>query len=166
MLRTRLNMPLEKFLSALFFLLINMTAFAADQTEYITAKVISITDGDTFRILSNNRRIYVKLVGIDAPYKDQDFGMQAKQALGNLVFNKEVRIQVVSWTGISHLRANVYLDNMDISAEMVRRGFAWVVRDNEHVNTELMKLETEARNFRRGLWGGSHPVPPWLWRKQ
>ena len=154
-----------KFSTLFILLCFNLTAFAADQAQYINGKVISISDGDTFRIASENRRIYVKLAGIDAPNKDQEFGMKASQALGNLIFNKNIRVKIVTWTGISHLQGYVYLDNNNVNAEMVRRGYAWVIRDNNNMNPLLLKYETEARNFRRGLWGGSHPVPPWQWRK-
>ena len=90
--------------------------------------------------------------------------MKARQKLGNLVFNKNVRVKVVNWTGINHLQGHVYLDNEDVNAEMVRDGYAWVIRD-DNVDPDLLRLETEARNFRRGLWSGKHPVPPWQWRK-
>jgi len=33
-------------------------------------------------------------------------------------------------------------------------------------NSELEKLEKEAREAQRGLWADPSPVPPWEWRKQ
>ena len=159
------KMSRMKSLSLFLLVLLSMGTFAANQAQYIDGKVISITDGDTFRIESENRRITVKLAGVDAPYKNQEYGMKARQMLGNLLFNKNIRIKVVARTGVSYLEGVVYLDNKDVNAEMVRHGYAWVIRDAGNINPLLLKYETEARNFRRGLWAGNHPVPPWLWRK-
>jgi len=65
--------------------------------KYYRGKVISVTDGDTIKILVDNRQIKVRLAEIDAPEKNQAYGMKAKQFLGNLVFGKDVRVKEIDW---------------------------------------------------------------------
>ena len=46
------------------------------------AKVIGIVDGDTIEVLHNGRLERVRLVGIDAPERNQAFGSRARQFTG------------------------------------------------------------------------------------
>ena len=61
----------------------------------------------------------------------------------------------------------IYVDDLDVSAEMVRQGAAWVYRKYAK-DQNLFKLEDEARAAKRGLWGLSEAqrVPPWEWRRR
>jgi hypothetical protein len=62
--------------------------------------VVAIPDGDTFRALHEGREIIIRLRWIDAPEKDQPFGDQAKQALGELMAGQVVTVRIetaVSW---------------------------------------------------------------------
>jgi len=61
----------------------------------------------------------------------------------------------------------IYVDDLDVSAEMVRPGAAWVYgkyAEDQH----LYKLEDEARSAKRGLWGlpEAERMPPWEWRRR
>ena len=59
----------------------------------------------------------------------------------------------------------VYADAMDVNAEMVRQGAAWVYRKYSN-DPSLLLLEQEARSARRGLWAlpETERLPPWEWR--
>jgi hypothetical protein len=48
--------------------------------------------------------------------------------------------------------------------EMVREGMAWWYRKYAPDDTELERLEADARAAKRGLWSQPNPVPPWQWR--
>ena len=55
-------------------------------------------------------------------------------------------------------------DTIDVNAEMVRQGAAWVYRQYNH-DPSLVRLEQEARDARRGLWAlpEVERTPPWEW---
>ena len=59
----------------------------------------------------------------------------------------------------------IYAGPIDISAEMVRQGAAWVYRKYNH-DPSLLRLEREAQQARRGLWAlpEAERTPPWEWR--
>jgi endonuclease YncB( thermonuclease family) len=66
--------------------------FVADKS--LSGKVMKVTDGDTVTLLcSNNQQEKVRLDGIDAPEKGQDFGEKSKQYLASLVAGKMVRVK-------------------------------------------------------------------------
>ena len=46
----------------------------------------------------------------------------------------------------------VYVGNLDVNAEMIGRGAAWVYRDYAK-DPSLYRLENEAKAAKRGLWG-------------
>ena len=57
-------------------------------------------------------------------------------------------------------------DGMNLNQELVKQGWCWWYREYAPGDTELKKLEREAREERKGLWAAAHPVPPWEWRKK
>jgi endonuclease YncB( thermonuclease family) len=42
--------------------------------ERFDAKVIGVTDGDTLRVLRDRKAVVIRLEGIDAPEKGQEYG--------------------------------------------------------------------------------------------
>jgi hypothetical protein len=55
-----------------------------------------------------------------------------------------------------------YTDALNVNAEMVRQGAAWVYRKYNR-DPSLLLLEREARSARRGLWAlpETERIPPW-----
>ena len=62
---------------------------------------------------------------------------------------------------------NVILpDGTHVNHTLVKEGWCWSYRKYAPLDTELEKLEKEARDAKKGLWADSQPVPPWEWRKK
>jgi endonuclease YncB( thermonuclease family) len=145
--------------------LLLLTALPA-WAETLTGRVVGIADGDTLTLLTPDRRqVKVRLHGIDTPESRQPWGTRARQALSELAFQKPVRVEVQDTDRYGRTVGRVYAGAVDVNAELVRRGMAWVyTRYNR--DPALPVLEAEARAARRGLWADSRPVPPWDWRRQ
>jgi len=61
----------------------------------LQGRVVSIADGDTFTLLTaDKQQIRIRLAEIDTPESGQPYGNRAKQALSQLVFGKDVRVEV------------------------------------------------------------------------
>lgn len=56
-------------------------------------------------------------------------------------------------------------DGKVLNQELVREGMCWWYRKYAPHDKELVWLEVEAREAKRGLWADPNPVPPWEWRK-
>jgi endonuclease YncB( thermonuclease family) len=149
---------------ALFVLLLLIAVPAWAET--LTGRVVAIADGDTLTLLTPGRRqVKIRLHGIDTPESRQPWGTRARQALSDLAFQKPARVEVQDTDRYGRTVGRVYVGAVDINAELVRRGMAWVyTRYNR--DAALPALEADARAARRGLWADPRPVPPWDWRRQ
>jgi len=137
-------------------------------TQTATGYVSGVSDGDTFYIAIDGKPTRVRLAQVDAPEKGQPFGQRAEQALRELIWKRDV---TVVWKEIDRYgRPIVQVHaaganlNVNVNAEMVSRGFAWVYRQYAK-DQELYALEREAQQGQRGLWADANPMAPWEWRK-
>lgn len=145
-----------------FLVLFPLYLLAAD----FTGLVVSVLDGDTIEVLHNNRAERIRLSGIDCPEKGQAYGTRAKQAASALVFGKEVTLQMYGKDKYGRTLANVVLaDGTNVNHELVKEGWCWWYRKYAPGNTELEKLEKEARDSKKGLWADPASIPPWVYRK-
>lgn len=155
---------MTKKVGALLFLLL----LFSDHTfaDEIIGRVVGVADGDTLTVLdADNRRYKIRLSAIDAPEKNQPFGMRSKQALSSLCFGKESRVTPLKKDRYERAVADVNCGGKNANEEQIRAGMAWVYRKYAKGYGDLYRLEDEARVGRQGLWADSEPVPPWEWRK-
>ena len=131
----------------------------ADFTGY----VVGVADGDTITVLRDNVQVKVRLAEIDAPEKAQAFGNNSKQALSALVYGKTVLVVEQGHDRYKRTIGRVFQDDVDVSAEQIKQGMAWVYRKYSK-DVRLIPLENEAKAQRLGLWADVEPVPPWEWR--
>ena len=132
--------------------------------EEFTAKVIAVLDGDTVLVLRGNGLVKIRMAEIDAPEKDQEYGMASKQSLSELVLKKLVHVNSQAVDGYGRLVAHLVVEGRSINEEQVRRGMAWEY-SNFHGNKVYIALQSEAQKAKRGLWAQASHTPPWEWRK-
>lgn len=136
--------------------------------ETLTGKVVAIADGDTLTLLDGEKKqVKVRLHGIDAPERAQPFYNKAKNALGDLVHEKEVRIEIKGPDDRYGRKIGVVkIGECNVNAKLVKDGWAWHFVKYAPDDKELAAAEKEARKEKRGLWADSKPpVAPWDWRK-
>ena len=131
-------------------------ATAAD----IVGRVVGVTDGDTLTVLVGRKQVKVRLAEIDAPESKQPYGTRSKQSLSELAYNKTVRVVDHGTDRYRRTLGRVYVGNVDVNAEQVRRGMAWVF-DRYVTDKSLYALQDEARANKRGLWADPRAMPPW-----
>lgn len=134
------------------------------QAEILEGRVVGVHDGDTITVLSAERQDWrVRLAEIDAPELHQPWGQRSKQSLSDLVYDHSVRVLWKQQDRYGRIVGRVYVGDIDVSAEQVRRGLAWVY-ERYATDPSLVPIEAEARADRRGLWVDPAPVPPWEYR--
>jgi len=130
-------------------------------------KVTRVTDGDSLNVRTRYEPLKVRLAEIDAPEYSQPHGKIAKKALAKLIANKRVIVEEQTIDQYGRVVARLYIDKLDINAEMVKQGHAWAYREYSF-DIDLYKLENEAKIAKRGLWAlpESQRIPPWEWRNK
>lgn len=138
---------------------------ASGQT--MMGRVIKVSDGDTIVVQnSKNKKVKVRLAKIDAPELSQPHGKVAYFALNQLLLSQTVKITYKNKDRYQRIVGQVYLNGMDVGAEMVSQGHAWVYRQYSD-DFYLYCLEYWARFTQKGLWAlpASERTPPWEWRR-
>ena len=137
--------------------------------EY-TGRVVGVSDGDTLTLLvpdgTSYKQIKVRLGEIDTPERKQPYGTRAQQTLSELAYNQQARVVVQDTDRYGRTVGRVYVGSVDVNAELVKQGAAWVYRQYLK-DQSLLALEAEAKTAKRGLWGlpEAERCPPWDWRK-
>lgn len=140
-------------------------------SETLEGLVVGVADGDTLTVLDKGRRQHrIRLAGIDAPEKRQDFGQRSKQSLSELAYRQNVLVDISKQDRYGRSVGKVLRGSVDVNLEQVRRGLAWHYKDYQKEQSPVDRraygdAEKEARCLRRGLWTLSDPMPPWEYRR-
>jgi endonuclease YncB( thermonuclease family) len=145
--------------------------FAAQvHAEILNGTVVGVADGDTVTVLDASRQQYkIRLMGIDAPEKKQAFGNKSKQALSDLVFNKQVSVEFNKTDKYGRTIGKILVDGLDANLEQVKKGMAWHYKQYQKEQssvdrTAYAKAEELAKAKKLGLWFDPSPTPPWDFR--
>lgn len=150
--------------------------------ERIEGTVVGVGDGDALavelRVPDPSRprvlRRWVRIARVDAPemaarnksWPEQPGAIGAREALAALALGRRVSCEVVGHSYERPVALCERDDGLDVSAEMVERGWGWA--DPDHGGKPLLGSQVEAVLAERGLWARPRdhtPVPPWCWRR-
>lgn len=168
---------MKKLIIILFLSIVNVAI-----AETINCQVVAITDGDTIRCLTDDKeQLKIRLYQIDAPETKQAFGNKSKQALSDLIFNKQVKIKTHGKDKYRRTLGTILLTDYShgycktrqekpctsikiINLEMINKGMAWYYPFAKN-NDQYKQAEEQARKSKIGLWADKNPVAPWEFRK-
>lgn len=161
-----------KFLIACFAMLLLVEgcgnrAFGAQPRELV-GHVVKVYDGDTITIETQRGDTErVRLVDIDAPELKQAHGVEARDALAELL-ELDGGAVVVKYSGrdkYGRLLGTVTVDDTDANVWQVNHGHAWAWRERGKLTSDVLgKEEAAAKADKRGLWETERPLPPWEYR--
>lgn len=152
---------------------IALSAAGGAQGALFQGVVVGIADGNTVRIKAANETFTARLIGLDAPDLDQEFGHESLNALTRLTFNKQVMVKLIEAEGQDdrgRYFAQLATNSGDVGLYMLEHGFAWSYTRNassmgDDWDYAYTQAEYSAKGRREGLWKSDRPVPPWTWRK-
>ena len=146
-------------------------AFQLPAQADMSAKVVSIGDGDTLTVQQSNRKVTIRLSCVDAPEKTQvPWGAESTATLkGLLPIGQQVRIREVEKDKYNRTVGEVFVGDHSINLALVQAGAAVVYRQyikgcasNEN---RYLSVERLARSQRIGFWNQTKPVMPWDFRR-
>lgn len=131
--------------------------------------VVAVADGDTITVARDHVTRKIRLAGIDAPEKNQPFGLIAREFLSSLAFGKDVDVETEKMDRYGREVGKVLLDGKDINLAMVLAGLAWHYKKYQFEQSPSDRLqyddaEKSARVARLGLWQDVDPIAPWDFR--
>lgn len=139
---------------------------AAGGTPFF-GQVVAVADGDSITVLDGDKVQHkVRLWGIDAPEKGQDYGNRSRQAVSEMVFQQSVKVDVVGKDRYGRSIGKVYVGDLYVNLAMIKKGMAWWYRQYAPKDFELRDAEVKAKADKVGLWGREDAMPPWEWRKK
>lgn len=143
-------------------------ALPAAAQSPLAGTVTRIVDGDTIHVEVAGRLEKVRYIGVNTPEvhhprKGEEPGGRAAAAVNReLVSGRRVRLELDTQSRDRHgrLLAYVWVADTMVNAELVRRGYAqaMTVPPNVRHQSLFLKLEREAREAGRGLWGDPAPA--------
>ena len=128
--------------------------------DSVSAKVVSVKDGDTYVTLIDKTQITILLEHVDCPEKKQSHGQVAKLFGSNFCFGKEVKTK---WNKVKNRNgrwiAEIYFLDKCLNKELVRNGLAWHFRKYSK-SVEYSNLELQAQKKKIGLWKDKNSIAP------
>lgn len=142
-----------------------LLAYVSAHAQAQQYRVVSISDGDTIKLLSSDRQqVKCRLHGIDAPESTQPYGQVSKASLSDMVFGKTVTVEVLDRDQYGRSVCRIILNGIDVNKVQLQRGLAWhYVRYSK--DASYAQAERTARQQRLGLWAEPGPTAPWSFRR-
>lgn len=160
------------FVPLLILALLSVSTAQSIDPEFIEGKVIMVPDGDEVRVKASDGKTFtVRLLGIDAPEKDQDFGTAARRNLEARVLDREVKVVLHRKDAEGRYMGIVFHEGQDIGVRMLENGSAWHYKrvsgeQSSAARVRYAKAELKAREAKAGLWAAAMPMPPWEFREE
>ena len=147
--------------------LITLATAQPQEGNTILGKCVSVTDADTISLLVDKSVYKIRLSGIDAPERGQEYGTRATQALATKVKSKQLTVEVAGYDRYRRMLGKLMLDGESIEFWLVRNGWAW--QYVKYDQSDALRLAQQlAEQDSLGLWAGEanglKPMPPWEYR--
>ena len=126
-----------------------------------------VYDGDTVSLTHSVGKFKLRLSDIDAPERNQPYGLKARRALMKLCqgTHVEVKVEITGTDQYARQLGKLNCNGTDASHHLVKNGLAW--HQGKFSRDPILKqVAAQARHQQLGLWQDPNPTPPWLWRKR
>lgn len=151
-------------LKRLFTILLRLCRGQLSTAQTLYGRCSYVQDGDSLKFVQEgqSREVRVRLYGIDAPEKKQDFAAQARKKLEKLARGKKIRLEVMDTDRYGRYVAKVYVGQTYVNLEMLKAGLArfYIFYADAEKDSALADAEIAARKARRGLWSSDVAVNP------
>jgi micrococcal nuclease len=145
----------------LFVLLLSVQPAFSQRFE---GKIIRILKGDTFIFLAGTEMLTVRMLGVEAPERDQPFSREAAQFLSKYL-NKDAVAELNGTDRDDRYIGILYVNGKDINLLSLRGGYSW---HNKRYSSDKKYAEAEeyAQKNKLNIWSMPKPIAPWVWRQK
>lgn len=142
---------------------LSLSIFAASAFE---ARVVGVSDGDTITVLDAQKTQFkIRVAGIDAPEKSQDFGHRSKEHLSDLVYGRTVNLPDKKIDKYGRTVSRVLVGNTDAGLDQIKAGMAWHYKKYQREQSaedraDYSAAETRAKETKLGMWVQGNAIRP------
>ncbi len=122
------------------------------------ARLVSVTDGDTFRARIGGETVRVRLYGINAPERDHPLGSFATRRLEEIL-PREAIVVPLGTDPYGRTLAWVAAGPWNVNERLVETGAAWWFRRYAPHSERLRSAEKRAKSAGQGVWNDASPLP-------
>lgn len=136
------------------------------------ATVTYVCDGDSVWVKRTiGGRMKLRLLGMDAPESEQEYGQLSQEYLDGLIGGQTVEVEAIGADIYGRWLARIKFRRQDVSLQMIEAGMAWPYYASFHNLTPAERsayraAAFEAKRYGRGLWRSERPEAPWTWRQR
>ena len=134
-----------------------------DDPRLIQGRATAVYDGDTISVQTlDGKKFVIRLLGIDAPEITEEYGQESRDALVNLILEKEVLVIVDKKDLYDRLVGDLYSEGRDIGLLLISAGAARHYKEYSAAQTaenrkRYAQAELVAQDGKIGLWKFSSP---------
>ena len=131
--------------------------------------ITRVIDGDSIDMfVAGVGSTQVRLLGIDAPEYDQEFGAESENALSWFMWSF-VDAHCTGVDVFGRYLCEIFVDDLNLNLWQVEHGRAWWYERFQEQQSPAARVlysvaEASARRFGLGLWASPNPIAPWDWR--
>ena len=122
---------------------------AAKLPYFVGEQVVSVIDGDSFKIANDQT---IRLASLNAPDIKFCYGQEAYRALRTKILGKKVILRGLKTDLYRRIMALVYVDGELVNEYMIKNGFAASTRQAGDENPKITKANFFAREHHLGIF--------------
>lgn len=129
--------------------------------QKISGVVQKCHDGDTCRVIANDKVLKIRFAGIDTPELKQKYGKEAQNFTESLIKNRNVDLECEG-TSYDRLTCTVFLEGKNINREIVLNG--WAYDSFKYSKGAFIPDVETAKTQKLGMWKDANLVSPYCFR--
>lgn len=131
------------------------------QLQKFSGVVQKCHDGDTCRIVVNNKTLKIRFAGIDTPELSQKYGKEARDFTESKLKNKKVDLECEG-SSFDRQTCTIFMEGRNINREIVLNGWAF---DSTKYSKGLYAQDViDAKSKQLGIWKDQGLVSPYCFR--
>ena len=151
-------------MKSLLLFAFTLILFDAVCQSFHDGKILRVIDGDTYVVSLNAVSYHCRLVNVDAPEKDQPFGLKIRDWVSNLILGKNCQVTIVGFDIYNRALTSISINHISLDSLLLAKGWAWYSPSMQCFKSDLRSIEANARINNIGLWSCAAAIPPWIWR--
>jgi endonuclease YncB( thermonuclease family) len=156
--QNRLKYPIVGFCAFLGFAILIAGSAPASAGDSIYGRIAEVRSANSVVLQHGGGRFNIRIAGIELP-RQKAPADRAKEFLQNFALGKNARLRLGYRERDGTFVGRVHIDDpdkgiKDVAIELVRAGLVRKQANFDYKYGELAAAEREAREAKRGLWGG------------